>query len=147
MLHLITKVKFNLSSISNGWLFWSVNHTSISWNSELKIFEKIWFVGEISNKLPNVCKTLESCWQSLLTILQRTNITSIILRCGIFSQFLYLVVLFSVLPNNFLVSDVKSSRLDPFLILNVILFSVLFIHTFTDGLSIFSPCFFKVYSK
>ena len=35
-LHLITKVKFVLSSISNSWLFWSANHTSISsyleWN-------------------------------------------------------------------------------------------------------------------
>ena len=66
--YLITKVKFILSSISNGWLFWSVYHTSMSWNSELNVFKKIWFVGEISNKLPNglfgtnVYKTLESCW-------------------------------------------------------------------------------------
>ena len=52
-LHLITIVKFILSSISNGWLFWSVNHTSMSWNSELNVFRNIWFVREISNKLPN----------------------------------------------------------------------------------------------
>ena len=38
MFYLITKVKFILSSISNGWLFWSVNHTSMSWNSDLNVF-------------------------------------------------------------------------------------------------------------
>ena len=37
-LHLITIVKFTLSSISNGWLFWSVKHTLISSYSELNIF-------------------------------------------------------------------------------------------------------------
>ena len=63
---LIIKVKFVLSYISNGWLFWSVNHTSIVWNSELNVFKKIWFFGEISNKLrngllgTNIYKTLES---------------------------------------------------------------------------------------
>ena len=68
MFYLITKVKFILSSISNGWLFWSVNHTSMVWNSELNVFKGIKFVGAISNKLPNglfgtnVYKTLESCW-------------------------------------------------------------------------------------
>ena len=68
MLHLTTIVKFILSSISNGWLFWSVNHTLMSENSELNVFKNIWFVGEISNKLPNglfgtnVYKTFESCW-------------------------------------------------------------------------------------
>ena len=53
MLYLITKVEFIRSSISNGWLFWSENHTLMSWNSELNVFKKIWFFGEISNKLPN----------------------------------------------------------------------------------------------
>ena len=68
MLFLITKVKFILSSISNGWLFWSVNHTLMVWNSELNVFKNIWFAGEISYKLPNglfgtkVYKTLASCW-------------------------------------------------------------------------------------
>ena len=52
--YLITKVKFILSSISNGWLFWSVNHTSMYENSELNVFKKIEFVDEIFNKLPNV---------------------------------------------------------------------------------------------
>ena len=52
MLPLITIVKFILSSISNGLLFWSVNHSLISSYSELNFFKKTWFVGEISNKLP-----------------------------------------------------------------------------------------------
>ena len=65
----------------------------MSWNSDLNGFKKIWFVGDISNKLPrglfgtNVYKTLESCWESLLTILQWTNTTSVISRCGTFSPF------------------------------------------------------------
>ena len=68
MFYLIAKVKFIPSFISNAWLFWSVEHTSIDWNSELKVFKRITFVGEISNKLPNglyvtnVYKALESCW-------------------------------------------------------------------------------------
>ena len=49
--YLITRVKFILPSISNGLLIWSVNHTSMAWNSELYVFKKIWFFGEISNKL------------------------------------------------------------------------------------------------
>ena len=57
-----------MSSISNGWLFRSVNHTSMAWNSELNVLKKIWFFGEISNKLSNgllgtdLYKTIESCW-------------------------------------------------------------------------------------
>ena len=72
----------------------------MAWNSELNVFKGIKFVGEISNKLPNglfgtnVYKTLESCWQSLLTVIQRTNTTSVISRCGTFSPFLSLVILF-----------------------------------------------------
>ena len=68
MYYLITNVKFILSSISNGGLFWSVNHTLIAWNSQLNVFKKIWVFGEISNRLPNglfetnVYKTLVSCW-------------------------------------------------------------------------------------
>ena len=51
--YLTIKVKFILSSTSNGLLLWSVNHTLISRNSEVNVFKKIWFVGEISNKVPN----------------------------------------------------------------------------------------------
>ena len=50
----MTKVKFTPSSISSGWLFWSVNHTLIYENSKLNIFKKIKFVGAYSNKLPKV---------------------------------------------------------------------------------------------
>ena len=53
MLHLITKVRFILPTISNGCLFWSESHTSMSWNSELNVFKNIWSVEEISNKVPN----------------------------------------------------------------------------------------------
>ena len=53
MYYLITRVTFTLASVSNGWLFSSVNHTSRAWNSELNVFKKIWFFGEISNRLPN----------------------------------------------------------------------------------------------
>ena len=39
-----------------------------------------------------------------------TYTTSVISRCGTFSLFLSLVILFSVFPSNFIVSDVKSYR-------------------------------------
>ena len=42
ILHLITKVMFILSSISSE--FWSVNHTSMYENSELKVFKNIIFL-------------------------------------------------------------------------------------------------------
>ena len=38
------------------------------WNSELNVYKKIWFVGEISKRVPkglfgtNVYKTFESYW-------------------------------------------------------------------------------------
>ena len=58
---------FILSSIFSGLKCWSVNHTSMHENSELKIFKNIKFLNEISNNWPNdlletnVYKTLESC--------------------------------------------------------------------------------------
>ena len=51
--YLTIKVKFVLSSTSNGLLFCSVNHTLISRNFELNVFKEIRFGGEISSKLPN----------------------------------------------------------------------------------------------
>ena len=75
------------------------------------------------------------------------NNTSVISRWGANSPILSLVILFLVLPSNFIVSGVKCSRVYPSLILNVILFSVLFIYICTDGLSISSPCFFKIYQN
>ena len=59
---------FILPSISRGLEFWSVSHTSIYENSELKVFKNINFFGEVSSNWPNdlvgtnVYKTLESCW-------------------------------------------------------------------------------------
>ena len=46
----------------------------------------------------------------LLTILQCTNTTSVIPNYGTFSPFPFLVTLHLVLPSNFIVSGVKSSR-------------------------------------
>ena len=43
-----------------------------------------------------------------------------------FHHFFSSVILFSVLPNNFIVSGIKISRQYPDLILNVFLFSILF---------------------
>ena len=82
-----------------------------------------------------------------MTILQWTNTTSLISKWGTFYPFLSLVILFLVLPRNFIVLGVKSSRCYLVLILNVILFSILFIYILIDGLSKFSPCFLRIYSK
>ena len=60
-----------------------------------------------------------------------------------FSSLLSLVILFSVIPINFIVSGVKSSKYYPVLILNVILFSILFTYIIIEGLSILSPGFFE----
>ena len=73
-------------------------------------------MSEISNNWPNdllgtnVYKTLESCWWSLLTILQCTNTGSVISKWGTLSPFLFLVMLLLVLASNLIVSAVKSSR-------------------------------------
>ena len=59
---------FILSVISSGLKFWSVNHSSIHENSELKVLNSIKFFGEVSNNWPNdllgtnAYKTLQSCW-------------------------------------------------------------------------------------
>ena len=88
----------------------------MAWNSELNVFRKIKFVGEISDKLPNILfetnvyKILQSCWQSLLIIPQWANTTSVISKWSTFWPLLFSVILFSVLPSNYIVSGVKSSR-------------------------------------
>ena len=47
---------FILSPISSGLEFWSVNHTPIYKNSELKVFKSTKSLGEISNNWPkNFC--------------------------------------------------------------------------------------------
>ena len=49
----MTKGKFTLSSLFSGWIHWFANHTSIYGISESNVSERLHFVGEISNKLPN----------------------------------------------------------------------------------------------
>ena len=44
---------FILSSISSCLEFWSVNHTSVYENPELKVFKNIKFLGEIFNNWAN----------------------------------------------------------------------------------------------
>ena len=44
---------FILSSLSSGLEFWSVNHTSVYENSELKVFRKEEFLGKTSNNWRN----------------------------------------------------------------------------------------------
>ena len=48
----MTKVIFILTFISNGWEFWSLNHTSIYKNLESKCIKNIKFLGQISNNAP-----------------------------------------------------------------------------------------------
>ena len=64
---------FILSPIPKSLEFWSVNHTSIYKNSELKDFLKIKFWGEISNNWQNVGnKFLQDSW--ILLIIMVDNI-------------------------------------------------------------------------
>ena len=59
---------FNLSSISRGLEFWSVNQSSIYESSESTVFKNTKILGKISNNWPNdllernVYKTLECRW-------------------------------------------------------------------------------------
>ena len=59
---------FILSSTSRDLEFWSVNHTSVYENSELKVLKNTKLFGEISSNWPNsllktnVYKTYEPCW-------------------------------------------------------------------------------------
>ena len=55
-----------MSSISIGWIFWSVNDTSVVWNPELNVFKGLKFVGTISNKLQN--GLLEQIYIKLLNL-------------------------------------------------------------------------------
>ena len=100
---------FILSSISSGFEFWSVKHTSIYENSELNVFKSIKFFGEICSNWPNdlletnVYNTLESWQQSFLTLLQWTSTTWKISEWGKFSPFLSSFILLLVLLSNFIV--------------------------------------------
>ena len=78
--------------------------------------ENIKFLDETFNNWPNdllgtnVYKSLESCCELLLIILQCINRASEISKWDIFPTFLSLFILLLVLSKNFIVSGIKSSR-------------------------------------
>ena len=80
----------------------------------------------------------------MLTILQRTSSTLAITKLGTFSQLLSSVILFLVVASNLIVWDSKNSRQNLVLVLNVIVFSVVFTYILT-GVS--ASIFLVVYSK
>ena len=67
--------------------------------------------GEIFNSWPNdlfetnLYKALESSWQLLMTMLRWTNTSSLISKWDTSSHCLLLLILFSMLPSSFSVSD------------------------------------------
>ena len=73
----IITVKFTLSSISSGLLFWSVNHNWTDWNSSLVVFNIVNKCGEIVINWRNcllgakVNNALDACWKLLLTRLKQ----------------------------------------------------------------------------
>ena len=88
----------------------------LSFISELNVFNNTDIFGKISNNWPNYlfgtnnCKTLESCRKSLLITLQGTNTTLLISKRVTFYCIYLQLSIFSVRPNNFIVSGVKSLR-------------------------------------
>ena len=103
---------FILSSISSGWEFWSVNHTSIHEKSRLLVFKNTNVLGEISINWTNgVMEQMEQIIQDswilliiiailltiLLAILQWTNTTSVVSKWDRFLPFSSLVTLLLVL--------------------------------------------------
>ena len=66
---------FILSSISSGLKFWSVNHTSVNENSELRVFKNIKVLGKISSNLPNdlLRTNVYKTWTMLIIVVD--NIT------------------------------------------------------------------------
>ena len=83
----------------------------------------------------------------MFTILQWAYTTSVISKWGTFSPFLSSFILPLVLLSNFTISGVKCSREGLILILNVILFSILFTYIFTEGSPVTALYFLMVYSK
>ena len=64
-----------LSSISRGSEFWSVNHTSIHGNSEIKVFKNIKFLGEISSNWRNdlLGTNVHKTWILLVIVVDNTT--------------------------------------------------------------------------
>ena len=59
---------FILSSIASGLEFWSVNHTSMYKNSELKVFNNKRLLTEISNNWPAI--HLEQMYRKLSNLVE-----------------------------------------------------------------------------
>ena len=117
---------------------------------------KTTFLGEISNNWPkcllgtSLYKTFESYWQLLFVTLQWTNTSSVVSKRDTFSPFSFLVILPLVLPSNFIISGIWISWKYSVLILNAILFSIVFTYIVIEGLLlslIFPLCSFNIYSK
>ena len=51
MTNSVTNVKFILSSITNGLLFWTINHTSVYEYSELNVFRNLLVKSVIIDKM------------------------------------------------------------------------------------------------
>ena len=99
---LISKVKFILSSISSGWIFWSVNYTSIYENAEWMLLKNINFDGKSNcpnGLLEEMCTTFLIC---VLTRFHWTSIASVISSNDMFSPFLSLAILLAVLSSNYI---------------------------------------------
>ena len=97
---------FILSSISSGLEYWLVHQKLIYEHSELKVFLKLNFLGEIIDQTIY----LEQMYRRLSNqlIIPVNNITtSVISKWGIFSLFPALVILSLALGSNFIVSCVK----------------------------------------
>ena len=80
----------------------------------------------------------------MVTILQWANTASAIFKWGTFSPSFSIVILFSLLPRNFVVESLRY----PVLILNTIPFSIFFTYIFlTGGSSVSVSYFLMIYSK
>ena len=123
-----------MSSVSRGLEFWSVNRTSLY---------------KISNNWPNsllktkVYKTLEFADIYYWKYYNRLMLLQWFLNDARSHHFHFSYILLSVLPSNFIVSGIKSSRYYSEFILYVIVFSILFIYIFIEGLIVFSPFFLR----
>ena len=76
-------------------------------------------------------------------MLQWTNFTSVISKWGTFSPILSLVILLLVLLCNFIVSGVTSWRWYPVFVLNIILFTILFMYILITGFWVTVSCFLR----
>ena len=70
----MTKVMVILCSICSGLQFWSVNHTLLDENFDLKVFKNIKFLGEIFDNWPKDLsgkKSIQDFWILLIITLHK----------------------------------------------------------------------------